>query len=408
MRNDVAESSKQTTSFSQALLWLGAAISIAEIQTGALLAPLGISKGIIAIIVGHVIGAIALYLAGIIGAQSGLSSMESTRISFGKFGSYGFSILNILQLIGWTAIMIINASNALDEITGEIWRFRNVELWSVIIGALIAIWIIIGIQNLSKVNLWVVGVLFALTLVLGFIVFSGNLSHKIVSGTMSFGAGVELNATMSLSWLPLIADYTRTVRKKMTGTLCSVLGYFIGSILMFTIGLRAAIYSGTSDISIILISTGLGIAALIIVIFSTVTTTFLDAYSAGVSAVNLHHGINEKIAALIACVIGTILAVLVPISQYENFLYWIGSVFAPLFAVLITDYFLLGKKNSAPRCLLNLKNTGIWISGVVVYRLLLPYNSPLGITLPVMVMMSILSILINGGMGLWAKKFQSR
>ncbi|HBF36246.1 MAG TPA: putative hydroxymethylpyrimidine transporter CytX [Firmicutes bacterium] len=397
----------QTSSLSGALLWIGAAISIAEIQTGVLLAPLGIANGIIAILIGHTIGALTLYAAGMIGATGKLSSMESTRISFGTYGSFGFSILNILQLLGWTAIMIINAAEALDEITRTIWHFQNVPLWCILIGVFIGLWIVLGLQNLAKVNIFVVGLLFALTLILGFIVFRGKLSGQVSQEPLSFGAAVELNVAMSLSWLPLIADYTRYVKHPKAGTRYSVLGYFAGSMLMFTIGLGAAIYCKTSDISAILMSTGLGIVALIIVIFSTVTTTFLDAYSAGVSAVNLHPKINEKGAALLTCVIGTLLAVMIPISQYENFLYWIGSVFAPLFAILFVDYFLYRQKEINSHCLLNLKNTVLWILGVIIYRLLLPYNSPIGITLPVMALISILSIFVNGGIRLWNKKLQN-
>ena len=116
---------EKVSTFSQMLLWFGAAVSIAEILTGALLAPLGFERGMEAILVGHVIGAILLLPAGLIGAQSGLSAARSVRISFGRYGSYAFSILNLVQLLGWTAIMIVSGAKAMDGITGELWGFRN-------------------------------------------------------------------------------------------------------------------------------------------------------------------------------------------------------------------------------------------------------------------------------------------
>ena len=84
---------QKTSGIGQGLLWFGAAVSIAEILTGALIAPLGITKGIVAILFGHLAGGVIFYLAGYIGAQSNLSAIESTRISFGKYGSFCFSIL---------------------------------------------------------------------------------------------------------------------------------------------------------------------------------------------------------------------------------------------------------------------------------------------------------------------------
>jgi putative hydroxymethylpyrimidine transporter CytX len=382
--------------FSQALLWFGAAVSIAEILTGAITAPLGLSKGLLAIVVGHLIGAVILYPAGMIGAESGLAAIESTRISFGKYGSFGFSILNILQLVGWTAIMVINGAQALNGVTDAVFHYQNETLWTILICAFIGLWIMVGNKNLAKINSVVVSALFVFSLILGWVVFQSKSGITGLRGEMSFGAAVELSVAMALSWLPLISDYTRNVKDKKTGVLCSVFGYFVGSSLMFMIGLGAALYAGTSDICSILLAAGLGSVALLIVVFSTVTTTFLDVYSAGVSVVNLNPKANEKTAALIICIGGLVLALLVPISQYENFLYLIGSVFAPLFAVLLTEYFIFKKKNVESESLFNLKNISLWIIGVIAYRLLLSWDSPLGVTLPVMLLVGLLKKVSQG------------
>ncbi|AGX45247.1 putative hydroxymethylpyrimidine transporter CytX [Clostridium saccharobutylicum] len=389
----------KTSNSSQFILWLGAAISIAEILTGALLAPLGLSQGIAAILIGHTIGGVILYLCGIIGAQSKLSSIESTRISFGKYGSFLFSILNIVQLLGWTAVMIINGSKALDAVSMQLFNFQNETVWCIIIGALIALWIGVGVKSLSKINTVAVAALFLSTIVLGFIVFTNNTANVGAGGfegeTLNFGTAVELNVTMALSWIPLISDYTKNLKSEKAGTLASALGYCIGSTFMFIIGLGASLYAGTSDISGILLSAGLGTIALIIVIFSTVTTTFLDAYSAGVSFTNINKCINEKTAGLIVCGLGIILSIVVSIDQYEDFLYLIGSVFAPLFAISITDYFIFNKKSIEEKNVVDIKNIIIWIIGVFAYRILMQFNSIVGITIPVMIGIALLCILIN-------------
>lgn len=395
----------KTSSFSQFILWFGAAVSIAEILTGALLAPLGFNKGIMAILIGHIIGAIILFLAGKIGAQSKLSSIESTRISFGTYGSYLFSVLNIIQLLGWTAIMILSGAQAFNAVTKQLYGMDHEILWSILIGLLIMAWIAFGAKQLTIVNTIAVGALFIFTIILGVIVFSHPLNTVgKITDQLTFGAAVELNVTMSLSWLPLIADYTKHVKKETSGTLLSVLGYFIGSILMYAVGLGASLFAGTSDISTILLTAGLGLAALFIVVFSTVTTTFLDAFSAGISFQNINKKVNGKTAGIVVTIIGVFLAMFVPMTQYENFLYFIGSVFAPLFAIVLTDFFIL-KKKSITNHLINIPNLLIWIIGVFGYRALMPYNSIVGITLPVMIGIGLLSILINGGIKLCSKKF---
>ena len=47
---------------------------------------------------------------------------------------------------------------------------------------------------------------------------------------------------------------------------------------MYLIGMGAAILTGETDIAQIMVKAGLGVVGLLIIVFSTVTTTFLDAY----------------------------------------------------------------------------------------------------------------------------------
>ena len=94
---------------------------------------------------------------------------------------------------------------------------------------------------------------------------------------------VELSVAMPLSWLPLISDYTREAKQPVKATAVSAIVYGIVSCWMYLIGMGAALFTGESDIAQILVKAGLGVVGLLIIVFSTVTTTFLDAYSAGIS-----------------------------------------------------------------------------------------------------------------------------
>ncbi|HEY8805917.1 MAG TPA: cytosine permease, partial [Clostridium sp.] len=122
-------------------LWFGAAVSIAEIMTGGLIAPLGFKIGIIVILLGHLIGTGILILGGIIGTREKVPAMTSTNISFGVYSTYLFSILNILQLIGWTAVMLKVAANSVNLITQSLWGFNNVLVCIILIGVLTIVWL---------------------------------------------------------------------------------------------------------------------------------------------------------------------------------------------------------------------------------------------------------------------------
>lgn len=377
----------KTTVFSNGLLWFGAGISIAEILTGMLLAPLGFEKGLMAILIGHVIGGAVMVGAGIIGGKTGRSAMETVALSFGHEGSKFFAGLNVIQLIGWTAVMIASAAMAANTILD-----MGMTTWSVVIGVLIGVWILLGLKNLGKVNVVVMTALFLLTILLSKIIFTGT-APMVGGGDMTMGSAIELAVTMPLSWLPIISDYTRSAQKPVKATFVSCATYFIASSWMFIIGMGAALYTGQDDIALIMVQAGLGMAGIVIILLSTVTTTFLDAFSAGVSGTAIAKNMSEKTLALVACVTGIILAVTVDASRFEDFLYLIGSVFAPMTAILLADYFILHKDHSqSPVCL---TNGVLWVAGFILYRQLLDVQTPLGITFPVVIIIMIVASIVH-------------
>ena len=378
---------KGTSVFSNSLIWFGAGVSIAEIVTGTYLASLGMAKGIAAIIIGHLIGCGLLFLAGLIGAKTKKSAMETVKMSFGEKGSLLFAILNVLQLVGWTAIMIYDGALAADGVmhTGR-W------IWCLVIGALIILWIVIGITNLGRINTVAMAALFILTLILCKVIFTGSGAGTPSDDSMTFGAAVELAVAMPLSWLPLISDYTREAKEPVKATAVSAVTYGIVSCWMYVIGMGAAIITGEYDIAQIMLKAGLGILGLLIIVFSTVTTTFLDAYSAGISSESVFSKINGKYAAIVVTVIGMIGAIVYPMDNITDFLYLIGSVFAPMIAIQIADLFILKRKDSLGVSL-DVMNGVIWVIGFILYRLLMNVDIPLGNTLPDMVITIVICIL---------------
>lgn len=366
---------RRTSVFENGLIWFGAAVSIAEILTGTYFAPLGFTKGLLAILIGHIIGCAMLFFSGLIGGKVRKSAMETAKMSFGSKGALLFSVLNIIQLVGWTAIMIYDGALAVNGIF-DIGNW----IWCIVIGALIILWIMIGIKNLGKVNTVAMAALFILTIVLSFIIFGKGTMRNIVGEGMSFGAAVELSVAMPLSWLPLISDYTREAKKPVKATAVSAITYGIVSLWMYMIGMGAAIFTGESDIAQIMVKAGLGIAGLLIIVFSTVTTTFLDAYSAGVSSESLSSKVSGKWVAVAVTVIGAVGAIFLPLTNITDFLYFIGSVFAPMIAIQIADFFIL--KQNKETSAFSIQNLIIWLVGFVIYRLLMHIDIVVGNTLP--------------------------
>lgn len=379
---------KKTSVFENSLIWFGAAVSIAEILTGTYFASLGFLKGLLAIVLGHLVGCILLFLAGMIGAKTQKSAMDTVKISFGTKGGIFFAILNILQLFGWTGIMIYDGASATQGIM-PIGHF----IWCMVIGGLILVWILIGVKNLGKLNVIAISALFLMTIILSFIIFKGGIVFNKGDNSMSFGAAMELSIAMPLSWLPLISDYTKEAKEPVKATAASSIVYGFVSIWMYIIGMSAALFTMESDIAKILLKAGLGIMGLFIVVLSTVTTTFLDVYSAGVSTESIFSKIKSKWVAVAVTVIGTLGAIILPMDDITGFLYLIGSVFAPMIAIQIADFFIL--KISNDKKLFSIKNIIIWVIGFIIYRILMKFDTPIGSTIPSMLITIFVSVTVN-------------
>ena len=203
--------------------------------------------------------------------------------------------------------------------------------------------------------------------------------------------GTEENFAVLLKGADIICEAFDRAEAKATAV--SAVTYGIISCWMYVIGMGVAIFTGESDIAQIMVKAGLGVAGLLIIVFSTVTTTFLDAYSAGISSESLSAKISGKWVAVAVTVIGTLGAIFLPLGDITDYLYFIGSVFAPMIAIQIADFFIL-KRNQETKPF-GVTNLIIWLVGFVVYRLLMRVDILVGNTLPDMLITIALCVVVG-------------
>jgi len=331
------------------LLWAGAAISLAEIWAGSLMVPLGLGLGLWAILLGHLIGNTPFALGGLMGSRWGIPSMVSVRPSFGIRGSYFPAALNVIQLIGWTAVMLIVCGQAADAIS-KFYGFSNLNLWIILSGVITTLWAVVGHRFWKWLQRISVLVLLILCIVLTYIVFQeygwGMLSQIPRKKDFPFMVGMDLVIAMPISWLPLVSDYSRfatDLKRNFWGTW---IGYFIVSSWMYLIGLMATLATQSPDpsgvVMNLMLKFGWAIPALIIILFSTFTTTFLDIYSTAISGLNIFPKLGERTGIWIGGILGIIVAIIFStLLNYEHFLLFIGAMFCPLFGIVLVDYFLI-------------------------------------------------------------------
>ncbi len=397
------------------LLWAGAGIALTEIWAGGLLAPLGLTAGLVVILLGHLIGNTPFALAGLIGSRHGVPSMVSTRGAMGVRGSHLPALLNVVQLVGWTAVMLWVGGQAAARLTSA-HTGLGAPFWIVVGGVLTTAWTLGGHRFWQKLQVAAVLLLVALSFIMSYLLLKEHglteLLQKPPREGLRFMGGLDLVIAMPISWLPLAADYARYARRSRTAFLGSWLGYFLASSWMFAVGLAAAVATGTATpdamVMDLLASYGLAAAALLVILISTFTTTFLDIYSNAVSILSVAPRIGERTAIVIGGALGTVLALFLNPLQYEHFLLFIGSAFCPLFGVVFADYFIRKRGHYEAAQLFagaryhyrggyHLPGLLAWAAGFGLYHLCAQRFTSLGASLPSMAGAAILYLVFTMG-----------
>jgi putative hydroxymethylpyrimidine transporter CytX len=192
--------------------------------------------------------------------------------------------------------------------------------------------------------------LLILCLAMTYVVFQqygwGMLSQIPRRRDFPFMVGMDLIIAMPISWLSLVSDYSRFAKGSKSSFWGTWISYCIVSSWMYLLGLMASLATQSSDpsgvVMNLMLKFGWAIPALIIVLFSTFTTTFLDIYSTAISGLNIFPKLGERTGILIGGVLGIIVAIFFPtLLDYEHFLLFIGAMFCPLFGIVLVDYFFL-------------------------------------------------------------------
>ncbi len=392
-------------------LWFSLGIGLLVLQAGAFLVPgLSLGAALAAIVAGSILGVLLLAAAGVVGADTGLSAMGSLRPALGVRGAAIPAVLNAVQLTGWGAFEIIAMRDSANALARQTFGLSHPLLWTLLFGGLATGLAMMGPVSFVRRFLRAWG----LWLLLG---GAGWLSWRLLAehdlaalmaragtGEMSFGAGVDLVVAMPLSWLPLIADYTRFGRSPGAMFRGSAVGYLLANIWFMSLGAAYALAAGGGEGVLLtaLAASGGGIALLLIVIDET-DNTFADIHSAAISTATLVRAQPPRLA-LAFGVICTTIALLAPIARYESFLLLIGSVFAPLFGVLLADHFIVRRRRVDSAGLaskggaywftggLHLSGLAAWAIGIGAYQALSRLAPNAGATLPAFLVAAVVYI----------------
>lgn len=373
-------------------LWFSLGVGLLVMQTGAGLTPgLSLPTALLVILLGTLVGVAMLGAASAIGAETGVSAMAGLRPVLGVGGARLASALNALQLVGWGAFELIAMGQVADTLGRETFGVSEVHLWTALFGALATVLGVMGPVSFVRRILRRYG----LVLLLGgaaWLTWRLVANHDLTAvfsqpgtGELSFGSGLDLVIAMPVSWLPLAADYSRFGRPGARMGRGSAAGFFLANVWFFLLGAtyQRLGYAGGDMLAASLAAAGGGLALILILIDET-DNAFADIYSAATSTALLVRIETRQLATAFGFLC-TLIALLAPLSLFQDFLFLIGSIFAPLFAVLFAHHYAISSaRNLDAASAWSWRGLVAWAVGVAAYQALSRISPQLGATLPAM------------------------
>jgi len=384
----VPPAERRLSALDMAVLWGDLGIGLLVLVTGGLLVPgLGFTTALVTIVVGSLVGVTMLSIAAAAGAQHGVPTMVLLRPVLGIRGSWLASGLNIIQLVGWTAVELWAMSYVADLVSSRVFGFSSRGLWlaltAIVCGGL-ALWGPVGVTRvwLEKFGAWVIGgisLLVTIAVLLGDGV-GASLSAPGQGGFPTFGSGLDLVIALPVSWFPLVADYTRFGSRTRGAFFGTFWGYLFANIWLYALGAMLVLSAGATPnpagiaLGVLTIAGGsvVGILFLVGLLAGETDEAFANIYSGAVTLQNIFPRAPQRALVIGVTAVGAVLAAALTMELYESFLFLIGSIFVPLLGVFAADHFFVrrGRLDSDE---LYRDRGGYWFTGGVRLVALVPW-----------------------------------
>lgn len=375
------------------VLWFDLSVGLLVMVTGALLVPgLGLPTALLAIVVGSLIGCVPLALVALAGEREGVPTMVLLRPVLGVRGSFVPSALNIVQLVGWTAVEFWVMGEVANVASARLFGFESRVLWLAVVAVVctalaiggpvlvvrrwlerFGIYVLVGTATWISVEILRAGDL-------------GAIWEAPAGGGLSFWLAVDLVIVMPVSWLPLAADYNRFARPGAHAAVGTYVGFAAGNAWFYALGALLVLVAGAGPDAVGLGSSIVAVAGggvvLIALLVGESDNAFADIYSTAVSTQNVVPEVPQRRLALLVGAAGFAIALAFSIERYELFLLLIGSVFVPLSGVFLAEYFVrrggrFGGDEPFRTAAWRWWSFMPWVAGFVVYHWSAP-TGPLG------------------------------
>ena len=360
-----------------AFIWAGQVVCVPALLCGALIAAgLTFKESFLAMIIGYGITVTLMMLIATQAAYTGRPSVIAVTRALGTRGSQlSVSLVLAVSMIGWFAYNNIVCAESFVSLL----KTANVEFpvsaACIVLGALMLLTAFFGI-GLTKV-LNVIGVPLLLIFMIYAIIVAlsdgggETLINYVPEEPISLTTGITISVGGFIAGAATCGDYNRYSKDGKSAVLSSLFGIVPLGVGALLCGAVLAITTGNYDITVMFANVGMPVVGLLVLILATWTTNVGNAYSAGIDIVNIFKMKDDKraIVTLISGIVGILLSLGGIVYYFVNFLSMLSYLISPICAILVADYWIMGKgkyDNWQPFEGVNWLGIIAWLAGAVI------------------------------------------
>lgn len=335
-----------------AFIWAGNVICVPALMVGAMVsAGLNFKESIAAMFIGYGIVVALMMLIAAQSAQTGRPTAVAVSRALGERGSQvTISLIIAVSMVGWYAYQTIVCATSFCSLMQSSFGIAFPEWIACIFwGGLMLITAFYGIGLTKILNIVSVPLLFVF-LIYGVSIALGNGGAEILaaynpSGEGGMVMGITISVGGFISGAATCGDYNRYSKNGKSAALSCLFGVIPAGVGALACGAILAICSGNSDITIMFANVGLPAIGMVVLILATWTTNVGNAYSAGIAVVNMFKLRDDRraIVTAICGLLGIALSLGGIVYYFVNFLSLLSYFITPICAVLIADYWIMGK-----------------------------------------------------------------
>ncbi len=329
-----------------AIVKIGVIIALPAFISGAEIGfAIGLERGVVAIFIGGFVLTVIGMLTGSMAARSRLTTSLITQFTFGTLGGKLVNMILAATLLGWFGVTAQLFGQSVYHIAADLgWTMWGAQVYIVLGGLLMIMTTIYGFKALQKLSGFTVPLLLILIIITAYMAASNTTLEALrVVPENAAGIGLGISAIVGglAASVTIFPDLCRFARTPGDARAASGLTFGLAMPIVIFLALIPSIATGQRDLIIIMTSLGLGIPALVLLVFKAWATNAGNLYSASLGAATFTGRLPQPVVVAIAGCIGVILAALGISNHFIPFLLLLGITIPPIAGVYITDFYLL-------------------------------------------------------------------